>query len=380
MRSAAQWRSRRRAGIQLRTLNASKGPAVRATRAQADRHSTSARSAGARTQPNLQFPAGGRRPRAGGRRVVGCVTLSGIEFRARTLVLTVGTFLGGKIHVGLQSHAGGRAGDPASNRLAARLRELPLSVGRLKTGTPPRIDGRSIDYRDLREQHSDEPRPVSRPNTRAAHPPQIPCHITATNERTHAHIRGAATRSPMFTGLIEGTGPAIVRRSRTRSCASPTGPRIRSSSSPKACPRTRSIRMGSRPASRSTFSSISCAPSKDSSTPTSPGPDTPSSTTSSTRAVSRQAWRTSSSEACISPARSTVRRAMKRRPPRASWRASMRRSPRADARRGRRKGARRISAFSWTISSPAARPSPTGCSRAAPSIDFVCARTMRIYA
>ena len=198
------------AGIQLRSLNASKGPAVRATRAQADRqlYKRAIRRL-LETQPDLQlFQQEAADLVLEAERVVGCVTLSGIEFRAPTLVLTVGTFLGGKIHVGLESHAGGRAGDPASNRLAARLRELPLSVGRLKTGTPPRIDGRSIDYQGLREQHSDEPRPVfSFLNTSAAHPRQIPCHITATNERTHAIIRGAAERSPMFTGLIEGTGP-----------------------------------------------------------------------------------------------------------------------------------------------------------------------------
>jgi len=199
------------AGIQLRTLNASKGPAVRATRAQADRqlYKCAIRRL-LETQPNLQLFQQEVADLAldAEQRIVGCVTSSGIEFRARTLVLTVGTFLGGKIHVGLESHAGGRAGEPPSNRLAARLRELPLTVGRLKTGTPPRIDGRSIDYRELREQHSDEPRPVfSYLNTRASHPSQIPCHITATNERTHALIRGAAARSPMFTGLIEGTGP-----------------------------------------------------------------------------------------------------------------------------------------------------------------------------
>jgi tRNA uridine 5-carboxymethylaminomethyl modification enzyme len=198
------------AGIQLRTLNASKGPAVRATRAQADRqlYKRAIRRL-LETQPNLQlFQQEAADLVLEAERVVGCVTLSGIELRARTVVLTVGTFLGGKIHVGLESHAGGRAGDPPSNRLAARLRELPLSVGRLKTGTPPRIDGRSIDYQDLREQHSDEPRPVfSYLNTRASHPSQIPCHITATNERTHAIIRGAAARSPMYTGLIQGTGP-----------------------------------------------------------------------------------------------------------------------------------------------------------------------------
>jgi tRNA uridine 5-carboxymethylaminomethyl modification enzyme len=140
--------------------------------------------------------------------VVGVVTLSGIEFRARSVVLTVGTFLGGRIHVGLQNHSGGRAGDPPSLKLAERLRDLNLRVGRLKTGTPPRIDGRSIDFTGLTEQHSDDPRPVfSYLGLRSQHPKQLPCHITATNARTHEIIRAASDRSPMFTGLIEGVGP-----------------------------------------------------------------------------------------------------------------------------------------------------------------------------
>jgi tRNA uridine 5-carboxymethylaminomethyl modification enzyme len=196
--------------IQLRTLNASKGPAVRATRAQADRrlYKRAIRRM-LETQPNLQlFQQEVADLILQADRVTGCRTQSGVEFRARSVVLTVGTFLGGKIHVGMENHAGGRAGDPPSNPLAARLRELPLRVGRLKTGTPPRIDGRSIDYDGLREQHSDDPRPVfSYLGTRALHPRQLPCHITATNERTHAIIRGATARSPMFTGLIEGSGP-----------------------------------------------------------------------------------------------------------------------------------------------------------------------------
>jgi tRNA uridine 5-carboxymethylaminomethyl modification enzyme len=198
------------AGIQFRTLNASKGPAVRATRAQADRQLYKRAVRGRlETQPNLWlFQQEVADLRLQGDSVVGCVTMSGIEFAARQVVLTVGTFLGGRIHVGLESHAGGRAGDPPSLALAARLRELPLQVGRLKTGTPPRIDGRSIDYSGLREQHSDDPRPVfSYLGTREQHPRQLPCHITATNERTHDIIRGASARSPMFTGLIEGVGP-----------------------------------------------------------------------------------------------------------------------------------------------------------------------------
>jgi tRNA uridine 5-carboxymethylaminomethyl modification enzyme len=199
-----------RAAIQLRTLNASKGPAVRATRAQADRQLyRRAIRALLEGQQNLKiFQQEVADLLLDRDRIAGCLTASGIRFRAPSVVLTVGTFLGGRIHVGLESHAGGRAGDPPSNALAARLRELPLAVGRLKTGTPPRIDGRSIDYSGLREQWSDDPRPVfSYLGTRETHPRQIPCHITATNERTHEIIRAASSRSPMFTGLIEGVGP-----------------------------------------------------------------------------------------------------------------------------------------------------------------------------
>jgi tRNA uridine 5-carboxymethylaminomethyl modification enzyme len=198
------------AGIQFRTLNLSKGPAVRATRAQADRqlYKRAIRRI-LESQPHLAlFQQEAADLLVECDRVVGVVTSSGIEFRARAVVLTVGTFLGGKIHVGLESQSGGRAGDPASVSLASRLRELNLRVGRLKTGTPPRIDGRSIDFSQLREQHSDEPRPVfSYLGNREMHPRQLPCHITATNERTHDIIRAAAHRSPMFTGLIEGVGP-----------------------------------------------------------------------------------------------------------------------------------------------------------------------------
>ncbi len=198
------------AGIQFRTLNASKGPAVRATRVQADRvmYKRAIRRL-LETQPNLRlFQQEAADLLIEGERIAGVVTQSGIEFRAPAVVLTVGTFLGGRIHVGLESHAGGRAGDPPSMKLAARLRELNLRVGRLKTGTPPRIDGRSIDFSGLKEQHSDDPRPVfSYLGSRASHPRQLPCHITATNQRTHDIIRAASERSPMFTGLIEGVGP-----------------------------------------------------------------------------------------------------------------------------------------------------------------------------
>ena len=199
-----------RAGIHFRTLNASKGPAVRATRAQADRqlYRRAVRSL-LENQPNLTlFQQEVADLRLDAERVTGVVTQAGVEFSARAVVLTVGTFLGGRIHIGLEQHAGGRAGDPPSNRLAERLRALPLRVGRLKTGTPPRIDGRTIDYATLKVQPGDEPRPVfSYLGRRSEHPPQVHCHITATNERTHELIRAASDRSPMFTGVIEGVGP-----------------------------------------------------------------------------------------------------------------------------------------------------------------------------
>jgi tRNA uridine 5-carboxymethylaminomethyl modification enzyme len=199
-----------RAGIQFRTLNASKGPAVRATRAQADRalYRQAIRSL-LENQPNLTlFQQEAADLVVEHDRVHGVVTQTGIEFRARAVVLTVGTFLGGRIHVGLTNYQGGRAGDPPSNRLAERLRALPFRVGRLKTGTPPRIDGRTIDYEGLVVQPGDEPRPVfSYLGRRSDHPRQVACHITATNERTHEIIRAGCDRSPMYTGVIEGVGP-----------------------------------------------------------------------------------------------------------------------------------------------------------------------------
>ena len=206
----AMARATDRAGIQFRTLNASKGPAVRATRAQADRmlYRRAVRSL-LENQPNLTlFQQEVADLRLEGGRVTGVLTPVGLEFSARTVVLTVGTFLGGRIHVGLNQYQGGRAGDPPSNRLAETLRELPLRVARLKTGTPPRLDGRTIDYAGLQVQPGDEPMPVfSFLGLRSEHPRQICCHITATNERTHELIRAATDRSPMFTGVIEGVGP-----------------------------------------------------------------------------------------------------------------------------------------------------------------------------
>ena len=206
----AMARAADRAGIQFRTLNASKGPAVRATRAQADRQLYKrAIRALLESQPNLHlFQQEVADIEVENGRVRRIVTAMGQAFEARTVVLTVGTFLGGRIHVGLENHAGGRAGDPPSNRLAARLREMPFRVGRLKTGTPPRLDGRSLDYSVMTLQPGDDPRPVfSFLGRRADHPRQVPCHITATNERTHELIRAATDRSPLFTGVIAGIGP-----------------------------------------------------------------------------------------------------------------------------------------------------------------------------
>ncbi|MEQ1580108.1 MAG: tRNA uridine-5-carboxymethylaminomethyl(34) synthesis enzyme MnmG [Steroidobacteraceae bacterium] len=206
----AMARAADRAGIQFRTLNASKGPAVRATRVQADRvlYKQAIRSM-LEHQPNLTiFQQEVADLVVEGNQVRGVVTIMGVEFNAPCVVLTVGTFLGGKIHIGLTHTQGGRAGDPPSNRLAERLRALPFRVGRLKTGTPPRIDGRTIDFAGLTVQPGDEPAPVfSYLGRRSEHPEQLPCHITATNERTHEIIRAATDRSPLFTGVIEGVGP-----------------------------------------------------------------------------------------------------------------------------------------------------------------------------
>jgi len=202
------------AGIQFRTLNARKGPAVRATRAQADRtlYKTAIRKA-VESQQNLQvFMQGvddliiendGTEDK-----VVGVVTEMGLKFSAKAVILTVGTFLGGKIHIGMQNHAGGRAGDPPSITLAKRLRELPFRVDRLKTGTPARIDSRSIDYSQLQEQPGDSPIPTfSYMGKVENHPRQISCHITHTNAQTHEIIHAGLDRSPLYSGVIEGVGP-----------------------------------------------------------------------------------------------------------------------------------------------------------------------------
>ena len=198
------------AGIQFRTLNSSKGPAVRATRAQADRvlYRKAIRKR-LENQPNLTlFQQGVDDLILDGDQVVGVVTQLGIRFTGRTVILTAGTFLAGLVHVGLANYQAGRAGDPPATSLASRLRELKLPVGRLKTGTPPRIDGRTVDFSVMARQSGDVPEPVfSFIGNREMHPAQLPCWVTNTNERTHEIIRGGLDRSPMYTGVIEGVGP-----------------------------------------------------------------------------------------------------------------------------------------------------------------------------
>jgi tRNA uridine 5-carboxymethylaminomethyl modification enzyme len=199
-----------KAGIQFRTLNSSKGPAVRATRAQADRslYRTAMRNI-IENQPNLTiFQQSCDDLIVENDRVTGVVTQMGLKFKGKTVILTVGTFLGGTIHIGLENYQGGRAGDPPSNALAQRLRALPFRVDRLKTGTPARLDARTLDFSVMQEQPGDEPLPVfSFMGDRSDHPQQIPCYITHTNEQTHEIIRGGLDRSPMYTGVIEGVGP-----------------------------------------------------------------------------------------------------------------------------------------------------------------------------
>ncbi|HRH77358.1 MAG TPA: tRNA uridine-5-carboxymethylaminomethyl(34) synthesis enzyme MnmG, partial [Cellvibrionaceae bacterium] len=206
----AMARATDRAGIQFRVLNLRKGPAVRATRAQADRilYKAAIRSI-LENQPNLSiFQQAVDDLIVEGDTVKGVVTQMGVKFLAPSVVLTAGTFLGGKIHIGLENHSGGRAGDPPSIALAQRLRELPLRVDRLKTGTPPRIDARSVNFSGLEEQWGDTPTPVmSFLGSVAEHPRQTCCWITHTSAQTHDIIRSGFDRSPMFTGVIEGVGP-----------------------------------------------------------------------------------------------------------------------------------------------------------------------------
>jgi len=206
----AMARATDQAGIQFRVLNSRKGPAVRATRAQADRilYKAAIRHM-LENQPNLTlFQQAADDLIVEKDQVVGVVTQTGIRFNAKTVVLTTGTFLGGVIHIGMQNHAGGRAGDAPANALAKRLRELPFNVGRLKTGTPPRIDARTVDFSAMQQQWGDDPTPVmSFIGSRDEHPEQICCYVTRTTEETHDIIRSGFDRSPMFAGNIEGVGP-----------------------------------------------------------------------------------------------------------------------------------------------------------------------------
>ena len=198
------------AGIQFRTLNASKGPAVRATRAQADRdlYKRAIRALLENQRGLSIFEQSVDDLIIEGDSVAGIVTEDGLQFRAATVVLTVGTFLGGRILIGRSEEAGGRVGDAPSIALAERLRELPFRVARLKTGTPPRLDGRTLNYDLMQEQPGDEPMPVfSFLGRRRDHPQQVSCHITKTSEETHDIIRGSLDESPMYTGAIEGVGP-----------------------------------------------------------------------------------------------------------------------------------------------------------------------------
>src|SRR5574344_1562597 len=198
------------AGIQFRILNSSKGPAVRATRAQADRllYKQVVRN-WLENYPNLTlFQQACDDLILEGDKVCGVITQAGIRILGKTVVLTAGTFLNGLIHIGMEHYRGGRAGDPAAIALAERLRELSLNMGRLKTGTPPRIDGRSVDFSVLQQQPGDTPVPVfSYLGNASQHPRQVPCYITHTNERTHEVIRNNLDRSPMYAGVIEGIGP-----------------------------------------------------------------------------------------------------------------------------------------------------------------------------
>jgi len=198
------------AGIQLRTLNSRKGPAVRATRAQCDRnlYRSFIRSAVESQENLLVFQSAVHALLLDGDRVAGCETAGGLRFSSAAVILTAGTFLAGKIHIGEEQFSGGRAGDPPAIALAEQLRELPFTVDRLKTGTPPRIDGNTVDFSVMKEQPGDDPRPVfSYMGSRADHPRQLSCWITHTSEQTHDLIRNALDRSPLFAGVIEGVGP-----------------------------------------------------------------------------------------------------------------------------------------------------------------------------
>jgi NAD/FAD-utilizing enzyme apparently involved in cell division len=327
----AMARAADRAGIQWRTLNASKGPAVRATRCQADRNLyRMAIRQMVESQPNLTvFQAAVddlliQNGTAEGDAVRGAITQTGLTFHAPAVVLTAGTFLAGKIHIGPTQYTAGRMGDPPATTLAARLRERPFVIDRLKTGTPPRIDGRSLNYAVMEEQPGDDPRPVmSYLGSTADHPRQVSCWITHTSQQTHDIIRGSLDRSPLYSGQIEGIGP--------RYCPSIEDKVVRFAEKdshqifvePEGWTWWRSTPTASPPRCPSTCSWRWCAALPAWKTPTSPAPATPSSTTSSTRAGSSTRWKPSWCPACSSPGRSMAPPVTRRPVPRACWPASM---------------------------------------------------------
>ena len=334
------------AGIQFRTLNASKGPAVRATRAQADRELYRNAIRGMiLAQPNLEvLEAAVDDLVVQDGRATGIVTENGDILLSRAVVLTVGTFLGGRILIGSTEEAGGRVGDKPSNRLAARLREMPFNVARLKTGTPPRLDGRTLDYQRMQEQPGDDPLPVfSFLGERGQHPQQVSCFITKTTEETHDIIRGSLDESPMYTGLIDGVGP--------RYCPSIEDKIVRFADKashqifvePEGLTTTPCTRTAFRPACRARPRSASCGRSSGSRARKSRSPVTRSNTTTSIREISGRRWRHDICRACISRARSMARRVTKRRAPRACSRASMRHARPTSRRSGSPSATRRTS-------------------------------------
>jgi len=310
-------------GIQFRVLNSRKGPAVRATRAQADRvlYKAAIREI-LENQPNLWIFQQAADDLIVEQDVVkGVVTQMGLRFFATSVVLTTGTFLGGLIHIGLQNYSGGRAGDPPSIALAQRLRELPLRVGRLKTGTPPRIDGRSVDFSQMTEQPGDTPLPVmSFLGKREQHPRQVSCWITHTNARTHEIIAANLDRSPMYSGVIEGVGPRycpsiedkihrFADKDSHQVFLEPEGlttHELYPNGISTSLPFDVQLQIVQSIAAWSTRTSCVRA--------------TPSNTTTSIRATSSTAWRPRSSAGCSSPGRSTAPPATRRPVPRAARR------------------------------------------------------------
>ena len=320
----AMARATDKGGIQFRVLNARKGPAVRATRAQADRvRYKAAIRATLESQSHLTlFQQSVDDLIVENGRCVGAVTNMGLRFHADAVVLTAGTFLGGVIHVGLDHHQGGRAGDQPSNALARRLRELPFRVDRLKTGTPPRIDGKTVDFSVMEEQWGDQPLPVmSYLGKVEEHPRQTCCFITHTNERTHDIIRSGFDRSPMFTGVIEGTGPRYCPSIEDKVSRYPDKNSHQIFVEPEGLDTSSCIPTAFPPACRSISSWRRCVPSVVSRTPASRGLATPSSTTTSIPRTSSTAWRPSTCPGCSSPARSTAPPATRKPAPRGCWRA-----------------------------------------------------------